>query len=280
MPVNDLSAFLRACREAVTPEQAGLPAGPRRRTPGLRRAELAALAGISVEYLTRLEQGRDRNPSPQVLSALAQALRLNPDERAYLQYAAKEAVGDRLGCPQARPPVREARPTLLAVLDGLERSPAALVNRIGDVVAHTPAFDRLARPLGLLDGTPPNLVRFTFADPRAREAYPDWDAVADARLAAIRSVSAPTDPHLAGLLEELSGVAGAPLAERLDRIPGPAERTGTELVHHPEAGLLYLAYETLSVEELRLLVYLPGDPATVRALDRLAGLGTLRAVTA
>ncbi|MBX6768536.1 MAG: helix-turn-helix domain-containing protein, partial [Actinomadura rubrobrunea] len=184
MSDNQLGAFLRSRREAVTPGDVGLPAGPRRRTPGLRRAELATLSGVSVDYLTRLEQGRDRHPSPQILAALADALRLSPDERVQLRDLAKAASGADILCPGAVPPERQVRPTMRALLERLDSTPAVLLNRLGDVLAHTSSYERLAGPIGLLDGEPPNQARFVFADERARAAYPDWDRVADARVAA------------------------------------------------------------------------------------------------
>lgn len=279
MAENELSVFLRARREAITPEEVGLPSGSRRRTPGLRRSELATLAGISVEYLTRLEQGRDRNPSPQVLGALADALRLTAEERLYLRFAAKNAAGDSfMSCPGAHPPEEEARPTLRAIMDGLEPAPALLHNRLGDVLAHTPAFERLAGPLGLLDGPRPNLLRFVFTDPRAREAYPEWDEVAERRLHSVRYDQPPSDPYLSGLLDELSVSAGSAFASRLALGPVSPPHSGVETVRHPDAGLLRLCYDTLNSGDQRLLVYQPADRATARALEHLAGFGALRAV--
>lgn len=280
MPDTEFGAFVRARRESLAPDQVGLPAGPRRRTPGLRRSELATLAGVSVEYLTRLEQGRDRNPSSQVLSALADALLLNADERICLQVAAKSTSGDPfMACPNASPPTEEARTGLRAVLENLEPAPALLCNRLGDVLAHTPAFGRLAGPLGLLDGPRPNLLRFIFTDPRAREVYPEWQSVADGRLLAARHESPPHDPHLRELLEEIASAGGAEFAERLRTAPPTSlEPFGHEMLRHPEEGLLRLRYESLSSGDQRLLVYRGADAETARALGRLAGLGTLRAV--
>ncbi|CAN5779939.1 hypothetical protein BH23ACT8_BH23ACT8_07940 [soil metagenome] len=130
MSDNELGAFLRTRREAITPAEVGLPKSARRRTPGLRRAELATLAGVSVEYLTRLEQGRDRHPSAQVLVALADALRLSPDEGILPRRAAKAAAGDI--CPGAEPPARSVRPTVRALLDRLtEVARCCCVTRLG-----------------------------------------------------------------------------------------------------------------------------------------------------
>jgi transcriptional regulator with XRE-family HTH domain len=281
MSDDQLGAWLRARREAVAPAEVGLPAGSRRRTPGLRRAELATLAGISVEYLVRLEQGRDRHPSPQVLAALADALRLSTDQRLQLHLLAKAARGDTLVCPGGEPPGRSVRPTVRALLDRLEPTPALVVNRLGDVLAHTTGFARLAGPAGLLDARPPSLVRFVFTDPRARAVYPEWDRVADQQVASLRFASFGTDPHLAGLVEELTVTAGAPFRDRWEAPPVPPARAGVERLAHPQAGELRLAYETLELaDEQRLVVHLPADDATSTALDRLSGRrpGALRAV--
>jgi transcriptional regulator with XRE-family HTH domain len=205
---SELGAFLRGRREAVTPAEAGLPTGARRRTPGLRRAELATLAGVSVDYLTRLEQGRDRNPSAEILGALADALRLSRSERIHLRMLAK--TGDGASCRglAVDPPNRTVRPTVQALLDRLEPAPAYVADRLGDVLACTTGYQQLAGPLGLLDGDRPNLVRFVFTDPRARTAYPDWERVADERVAALPVVARHSDPYLAELVDELTVTAG------------------------------------------------------------------------
>ncbi len=120
---GELGTFLRSRREAITPAEVGLPVGTRRRTPGLRRAELATLGGISVDYLIRLEQGRDTHPSAQVLAALADALRLSDDDLSYLRRLAAVTQGTEL-CPQAMAAARTVRPTVRAMLEHLEPAPA------------------------------------------------------------------------------------------------------------------------------------------------------------
>ncbi|AVH59372.1 MULTISPECIES: helix-turn-helix domain-containing protein [Streptomyces] len=282
MSDNELGIFLRARRESVTPAEAGLPTGPRRRTPGLRRAELATLAGISVEYLTRLEQGRDRNPSPQVLGVLADALHLPVSERILLRRLAKEAGHDALLCSAGVEPTRTVRPTLRAILDRLEPAPAVLINWIGDILAYTTGYRRLAGPLGLLDGTQPNILRYVFTDERARAAYTDWDRVADEQVAHLRHEAPLHDPHVTAVADELTVTAGAPFARRLAAVPAMPRQSGTELVAHPEVGPLRLSYETLALPDdgHRMVVHVPADEATVGALDRLNGRqpGVLRAV--
>ncbi|WP_327181072.1 helix-turn-helix domain-containing protein [Streptomyces sp. NBC_01334] len=281
---NELGTFLRTRREAVTPAQVGLPAGFRRRTPGLRRAELATLAGISVEYLTRLEQGRDRNPSPKILSALGDILLLSPADRLLLHRLAKEnGEGKELCRSVTAPPVRTVRPTFRALLDRLEPAPAALFNWLGDLVACTQGYERYARPLGLLDGDPPNMVRYLFTDDRARTVFPGWDRLADEQVAHLRNEASLHDSHVAALAEELTAAVGAPFRDRLAAAPALPSRFGTEVVEHPEAGRLRLSFETLVLpdEGQRLVVHMPADEATTAALDRLNGRrpGALRAVS-
>ncbi|GIH74033.1 helix-turn-helix transcriptional regulator [Planobispora longispora] len=270
---NELGAFLRSRREAVVPAAVGLPGGSRRRTPGLRRAELATLAGVSVEYLTRLEQGRDRRPSGEILAALADALGLSPDERIHLHRLVKATTGG--ACQNVAPPARTVRPTVRALLDRLEPAPALVVNQLGELLAFTAGYGRLAGPLGLLEAAPPglpNLTRFVFTDARAREAFPDWDRVADERAADLRAAASLGDFHAAVLAEELTAAAGSPFSGRFavqGALPG---RTGVERWAHPLAGELLLAYESLEVSgagEQRLIVYLPADGATETALDLL-----------
>jgi transcriptional regulator with XRE-family HTH domain len=278
---NELGAFLRSRREAISPADVGLPAGFRRRTPGLRRSELATLTGISVEYLARLEQGRDRRPSPQVLGALADALRMSTDERFHLRLLAKAIEGGSLSiCPSAQPPVVSIRPTVRALLDKLEPAPAVLINRMTQVLAYTTGFERLARPTGLLDAAEPSFVRFVFTDPRAHDVYLDWDAVATQQVATLKCAAGLADPHVAALVDELTVTAGGSFGERLTT-PGVPERAGVQRWAHPEAGELRLAYEALELaDDQRLIAYLPADEASSAALDRLTGrhLGTLRVV--
>jgi transcriptional regulator with XRE-family HTH domain len=248
MGETQLGAFLRAHREAVPPAAVGLPDGNRRRTPGLRRAELATLAGVSVDYLTRLEQGRDRSPSAQVLAALAETLGLSRDERIHLHRLAKTAAGGACdGAATAR--ARTVRPTVQALLDRLEPAPALVASQPGDLLAWTAGFARLAGPAGLLEAEPPNLVRYVFTDPRAHDAHPDWDAVAGERAAALRAAAALGDPHAALLAQELTITAGARFRDQFEGSAALPARTGVERWAHPEAGELRLAYESLELPD-------------------------------
>ncbi|HEU5472649.1 MAG TPA: helix-turn-helix transcriptional regulator [Actinophytocola sp.] len=278
MADNELGAFLRARRDATTPTDVGLTAGPRRRAPGLRRAELATLAGISVEYLARLEQGRDRHPSVQVLGALADALRMSADERNHLRLLAKVAGGGLMVCPNATPPVRTVRPTVRALLDRLEPTPAVLLNRIGDVLAHTAGYTRLFGPLGVLESEHPNLLRFVFTDPRARAAYPDWDRLADDLVNQLKVDTTGPDPHAVALADELTVTAGVAFARRWSAVTTQPARAGDGRLTHPTLGPLRLAFESLDLPDgQRMIAYLPADEPSTAALDRLTA--PLRVVT-
>ncbi|MFD6161272.1 helix-turn-helix domain-containing protein [Nocardia sp. NPDC060256] len=282
MSDNELGLFLRTRREAVTPAQVGLAAGARRRTPGLRRSELATLAGVSVEYITRLEQGRDRRPSPQVLSALADALRLSTSERVHLHVLTKSADAG-FNCLGGAQPPREVRPAVRAILDRLEPAPAVVVNRLTEVLAHTDGYHRLMAPFGLFDTTPANLARFVFTDARARTAYPDWHHLADQTVATLKHGPFRKDSHIATLADELTVTVGPEFTDRVETVPSLPAATGITRFAHPEAGQLRLAYETLDLSadaDQRLIVHLPADESTAAALDQLAGRrpGALRAV--
>ncbi|MGW0249951.1 helix-turn-helix domain-containing protein [Nocardia goodfellowii] len=285
MSDNELGLFLRSRREGVTPAKVGLPAGPRRRTPGLRRAELATLAGVSVEYIIRLEQGRDRRPSPSVLSAIADALHLTPNERIHLHRLTK-SVDAGFSCMGVVQPNREVRPAVRAILEHLEPAPAVVVNRLREVIAYTEGYHRLMAPTGLLDDPRgANLLLFAFGDPRARDAYPDWAHVADELVAGLKNGPFRTDPAAAALADELTVLAGEEFTRRVETVPSLAAATGTTRLDHPRAGALRLTYETLDLsadDDQQLLVYLPADEATATALDTLSGRrpGALRVVSA
>ncbi|WP_433653066.1 helix-turn-helix transcriptional regulator [Micromonospora zamorensis] len=271
MSDNELGLFLRIHREAVTPAEVGLPTGPRRRATGLRRSEVAALADVSVEYVTRLEQGRDRRPSPQVLAALANALRLTRTERVHLHRLTK-AADPGFNCRGHIGPTDEVRPTVQALLDRLDPTPALLLNQLSDILAHTAGYERLVRPIGLLDGAQPNLARFVLTDARARGTYPDWDHMADEQVAALKQGPFRAYPPMAALADELTITAGDAFTRRVDTVPSLPTASGVFRLAHPEAGMLRLAYETLELpadDDQRLIVHLPADTATSDALDRL-----------
>lgn len=277
MSDSTLGGYIRARRDQTQPADVGLPPGLRRRAPGLRRSELAMLAGISVEYLVRLEQGRDHNPSGQVLGAISEALRLTPEERVHLKRLSKVTSGE---CGfVAHPPTREIRPTVLALLQQLEPAPAVLLNRVSDVLAYTSGYQLLGGPLGLLDGTPPNLLRFLFTDERARTAFPDWEQVADRHAAPFRLMQ--PDPHVDALIDELGLCEGEEIRDPLAAGALPRS-SGIERWQHPDAGELRLSFETLELpvgDEQRLVVHAAADEVSAERLDSLRrSHATLRAV--
>ncbi|SCG73523.1 helix-turn-helix transcriptional regulator [Micromonospora coxensis] len=280
---GELGAFLRSRREATPPARVGLPGGARRRTPGLRRAELATLAQVSVEYLTRLEQGRDTRPSPEILAALADALRLDDADREHLRQLASVNHNRQL-CAGWRPSVsRTVRPTVRALLDAVRDTPAYVVNQLADVLAWNDPFDRLARPLGMLDGARPNLTWYVLTDERARDAFDDWAGVADHQIAELHRLRR-GDPATDAFAERLARTVGAPFTDRWQRRPVAAPGAGERELRHPEVGALRLAYETLELADAAhqwLVVHLPADAATAARLDRLLDRrpGRLRAVT-
>ena len=193
-----LGAFLRGRRARIGPEAAGLPRpGGRRATPGLRRGELAALAGISVEYYTRLEQGRDRNPGPSVLDALARALRLDAAERRHLHDL---AAGPR---PREHPP-RTPGDGLLHLLVALRPHPALVLDDASSVLGANP--EGLALFPGLAAWAPErrNLARYVFTHPQARRAIGSWAEIAAACVADLRTVTAQAgDPSVDAVVREL-----------------------------------------------------------------------------
>ena len=272
-----LGDFLRARRDATGPDAVGLPADGRRRVPGLRRSELAALAGISVEYLVRIEQGRDRNPSPPVVNALADALRLDAAERDHLRRLTKMTGGTCVGARAQA--VRVVRPGVKRLLDGFEPGIAVVSNRLGDLLAYTRGFEAIARLAGLLDANLPNLTRFVFTDPRAREVFPQWDQVADEQ--AFTLSCSPADDDSADLRADLSTEAGDEFTRRLDQHRLPAR--GTLQLDLPTVGATRWDRETLELppaDAQQLTIFMAADRATEEAVSRIlhAGRTTLRAV--
>jgi transcriptional regulator with XRE-family HTH domain len=268
---NELGRFLRSRREQLTPADVGLPHTSRRRTPGLRREEVAALAGLSIDYLVRLEQGRDRHPSAQVVSALASALVLDADERLHLAKLAACASAPGM-CPTGSGAVDEVPATVRALVARLHPTPAVVVGPWHQVLAHNPAFAAVVGAVGLLDGPSPNLVRFTFLDPRARTAYPAWSALADDQVAVLRDAQVRWrhDERMHDLVEELLLVPD--FAARWHAHDVARKRRGTKALLHPVAGSLRIDDEVLLLADdtdQRLITWLPADDATAHAFDVL-----------
>ncbi|OHV45366.1 transcriptional regulator [Parafrankia colletiae] len=197
---RELGAFLRARRERLTPAEVGLPHTGRRRTPGLRREELALLAGMSATWYTYLEQGRDVRPSEQVLTALASALRLGRAERDHLFYLAGSSPG---GLPGAAGATEQLPAEVSAVPLLLQPYPAYIIGRSYDVLSHNPAVSTLFP--GLIETATPNFARWVFTAPVAREVVVDWEPEAQGLLARLRTLAArhPTDAAVSALVAEL-----------------------------------------------------------------------------
>ncbi|MGW1314636.1 helix-turn-helix domain-containing protein [Streptomyces sp. NPDC002426] len=275
-----LGDFIRARRDSIQPQSLGLPDHGRRRAPGLRRSDLAGRAGISVEYLTRLEQGRDRNPSVAVVNAVADALSLSVSERDHLRFLSKITGGECTAHARPAPPLREVRPPVLETLRLLEPGIAMVTNRLGDVLARTSAYESVTAGTGLLDTDAPNLTRYVFTDPRARTFFADWDAVADEQ--AFDLWLAPSVENSEWLTAELAPVAGPDFTRRLNGHEVP--RRGVLRLNHPAGGELRLLRETLDLpsDAQQLVVFLPADEETSQALTRLRDLpphGRLRAIS-
>ncbi|MFY1620478.1 helix-turn-helix domain-containing protein [Micromonospora sp. WMMD736] len=262
-----LGEYLRARRELIKPGDVGLPAHGRRRVPGLRREELALLAGISADYYLRLEQGRDRNPSAQVLDALARALRLDPEATAHLH---------RLGghAPAGHPPRRPERvPVGIRQLVGSwTQTPAFVHGRHLDVLFVNP----LATALAPIYRVGVNLLREVFLGPHVPALYPAPESVAASAVAGLRAQVGVEvdDPRLTELVDELT--AGSELFRRLWARHDVTVRAGGGLrvFHHPQVGELELRYEKLTISGTTqsLVVYHaePGSPSA-HSLARLGG---------
>ncbi len=201
---SELGRFLRARRTQTTPDQVGLTVGVGlRRTPGLRREELATLAGISIDYYVRLERGKETRPSPSVLDALARALQLDDQQHDHLRQLAARAARYAPEPPPA--PSRTVRPHLKPLLETLRPSPAYIVSRSMDMLAWNPGGLALYAGLDDWPAKQRNLARYFFLHPTARSLFPDWDKQVRACVARLRALAgtAPDAPDLTALVGEL-----------------------------------------------------------------------------
>jgi transcriptional regulator with XRE-family HTH domain len=269
---STFGAFLRARRERVSPAAVGLVVSPRRRTPGLRREELATLAGVSIDYLIRLEQGRDLRPSASVIASLAVALHFTEDERLHMASLVAHEVNGPL-CPTDVTPSATVAPTIVRLLTGLDQTPAFVVGPQHDVLAWNDAWQRTAAPLGMLDGEPPNLARYVFLNPSAPTALPDWAQSADEQASRLRAASNRwgSDPRFVALIEELSA-GSAQFATLWSSHSVVEKRRGVKRLVHPEAGEFRVAFEVLLLPddgEQRMITWLPADDASATAMSGL-----------
>ncbi|OXR43895.1 hypothetical protein B7C42_04134 [Nocardia cerradoensis] len=274
MDREELADFLRRRREQLQPADVGLLPGTRRRTPGLRRDEVALLAGMSTDYYTRLEQSRGPRPSVQVLGALARALRLSDDERDHLYHLCGHAAPHRGGGD------RHVGPGLLYLLDKLEDTPACVVSDLGEILAQNRMHINMVGDHTRFTGMDRYLLWRWFTDPIGRETFPDadWDRLTRRHVADLRATAARRagDADVTELVTKLRAVS--PEFERLWSAHEVAVRiSDAKRIRHPQVGLLDLVCETLVTPNAsqHLLVYYPrpGTDAKER-LELLRVIGT------
>ncbi|MCW2601006.1 MAG: family transcriptional regulator [Frankiales bacterium] len=265
---QELASFLRSRRERLSPDDVGLTTYGRRRTPGLRREEVAQLAGVGITWYTWLEQGRDINVSVQVLEALARTLHFDRHERAHLMaLAGAPDSGALTSCPTVTEGV-------LAVLEQLEPTPAVIHNARRDILAHNRAYERIFPELAQLPPEERNALWLMFTNPAWRASMPDWESAAPRLVAQFRSAMAEhvAEPVWKGLLTRLLD-ASPEFAEFWERYEVLGPETGCKRYLHVEVGLLRLDFTHLWLDQrlgTRMTVYTPADDATRQALEILA----------
>ncbi|QYN18996.1 helix-turn-helix transcriptional regulator [Amycolatopsis sp. DSM 110486] len=271
---SDVQEFLTSRRARITPEKVGLPTlGQRRRVPGLRRAEVAQLAGVSVEYYTRLERGNLSGVSESVLTSLAAALRLNEAERAHLLDLARAASSGQTQ-PCHRSSHTNVRPSIHRILDGMTGVAGYVRNTRMDILAANRLCQALYVDIITPRTLPLNLARFLFFDPRAIDFYTDWDNVASDTVAAMHTEAGrnPLDRGLSALIGELA-TRSDPFRSRWARHNVRGCRTGTKRIHHPLVGDIELTCDSLDLpsDSLALVTYTaPLDSPAQEQLDFLA----------
>jgi transcriptional regulator with XRE-family HTH domain len=269
--VSELGDYLRVRRERLRPEDVGLPAGSRRRVPGLRREEVALLAGISVEYYLRLEQGRDQHPSEQVLGSLARALRLDPDAETYLRTLARP----RRPAP-GRDPARSegVSASVRSLIGNWTTTPATVSDRCLTTLAANP----VATALSPYFAPGVDTLSAAFLEPEMRAFYRDWDAMTAKTVAYLRSmVAGVDDPRLGELIGELS-LRSERFRTLWARQDVRLETSGVTLLRHPRVGDLDLHYEKLALPGApgQMLITYHAQPGTA-SYERLQLLARLAA---
>ncbi|MFF8717301.1 helix-turn-helix transcriptional regulator [Streptomyces sp. NPDC015184] len=254
---DEVSAFLRSRRDKITPEQAGLPVYGQRRVAGLRRGEVAMLAGVSVEYYTRLERGNLKGVSDSVLDALAKALRLDDTERMHLYDLARTAGP----APRTQAKRRESRPvvrpSVTRIIEGMPHLPAFVKNDRLDTLATNALGRALFAPIYADPTTGANSARFAFLSPAARQFYTDWERVTHESVGVLRVAAGknPYDKELSNLIGEL-----CTRSDVFRTMWGSHDvhvfREGTKRLRHPVVGDLELDHESMQLEDgLSVVVY-------------------------
>jgi transcriptional regulator with XRE-family HTH domain len=250
--VSTLGEFLRNRRGRIGPAEVGLPPGTgRRQTPGLRREELAALAGVSVDYYIRLEQGRDTNPGTGVLDALATALRLDDDERAHLYALTRPATH--------RKTATAARPELLKLLEVVRPAPAYVLTQTSDILAANPEGEATLVGITRWPRDARNLVRYVFTHPEAHRVFVSWQRMAEDCVAHLRTV--PAGPELDAVVNALAADSTdfAELWQHYDvRVKSGARRT----FEHPAVGRFELTSEILTAPDGQRFAVFQATPNT------------------
>jgi transcriptional regulator with XRE-family HTH domain len=271
---TEIREFLTSRRAKITPDQVSLPVyGANRRVPGLRREEVAMLAGVSVDYYTRLERGNAGGVSDSVLDALARALRLDEAERSHLFDLAR-AAQPALATGKRRPAKQQVRPAVQRILDAITQAPAFIRNGRLDILAANQLGYALYSAY-LTPGRPANTARFVFLDPRSEGFYDDWDHVANEVVAILRSHAGrnPYDRELTNLIGELS-TQSETFRTKWATHNVRFHDTGTKRLHHPIVGDLELTYEAMEISAdtgLTMFAY-TAEPGTKseQALNLLA----------
>jgi transcriptional regulator with XRE-family HTH domain len=272
---SEIAEFLTTRRARITPEQAGLPSYGQRRVPGLRREEVASLAGVSVEYYKRLERGNVSGVSELVLEGLARALELDDAERAHLFDLVRAAGRAGFASPKRPRPVKQRiRPVVQRILDQIT-APATVRNARLEYLGANALGRALYAPVFDSPEQPANSARFTFLDPAAADFYPEWERVASELVAHLRSEAGrnPYDRKLSDLVGELS-TRSDEFRVRWAAHNVRFHRTGTKRIHHPVVGELDLSYEAmeLSADDGLSVAIFTAEPgsASQQALELLA----------
>lgn len=265
---NEMRDFLVSRRARITPDQAGLPVyGGNRRVAGLRREEVALLAGVSIDYYTRLERGRAAGASDSVLEGIARALHLDEAERAHLFDLARAAAGPAAPRAPRRPVSQQVRPSVRRILDSMAATPAYVRNARLDILAANRLGAALFAPVLTSPAQPANNARFLFLDPAAREFYSGWEQQAQDVVAMLRTEAgrSPHDKALSNLIGELS-TRSENFRTWWAAHNVRFHRTGVKRFRHPVVGDLTLTYEALDLAAdagLRISAYTaePGTPS-------------------